>query len=148
MPILNYTTKVQASKTVAEITDILVVHRAHSILTNYKEGQIESLSFLIDTPQGNASIRLPVDPDAVLRVMKKYGSHVPMRFQNKEQAIRVAWRIVKDWIEAQMAILDTEMVKMEQIFLPYIQTQNGQTLFQVFENQRLLTMPTVKKEET
>src|SRR3990167_10430966 len=105
MPLLNYTTQIQASKTVSEITNILVAHHAHSILTNYgQDGQIESLSFEVDTPHGVASIRLPVDPDAVLRVMSKYGSRVPKRLQCKAQAIRVAWRIIKDWVEAQMAI--------------------------------------------
>jgi hypothetical protein len=38
-----------------------------------------------------------------------------------------------------MAILETEMVKMEQIFLPYIETSNGQTLFQVFEGRKMLS---------
>ncbi|GAJ03343.1 unnamed protein product, partial [marine sediment metagenome] len=31
---------------------------------------------------------------------------------------------------AQMAILETEMVKMEQIFLPYVITQSGRTLYE------------------
>ena len=66
-------------------------------------------------------------------------SRVPRRLANRAQAIRIAWRIVKDWVEAQMAILETEMVKMEQIFLPYIQTQQGQTLFEVFESRNMLT---------
>lgn len=139
MPLLNYTTQIQASKTVAEITSILVAHHAQSITQDYdSEGQIKSLSFAVSTPHGLAYIVLPVDPDAVLRVMKKYGSHVPARLQNRQQAIRVAWRIVKDWILAQMAILDVEMVRMEQIFLPYIQTQSGQTVFQVFESRNML----------
>ena len=139
MPILNYTTQIQASKTVGEITNILVAHGARSILTNYDDkGQIKNLSFEVNTNRGVAQIVLPVDPDAVLRVMSKSNSHVPYRLQCREQAIRVAWRIVKDWVEAQMAILETEMVKMEQIFLPYINTHSGQTLFQVFESQNLL----------
>ena len=141
MPLLNYTTQIQASKTVGEITCILVAHGARSILTNYDtKGQIVSLSFEVMTTHGVAQIVLPVNPDAVLKVMSKYGSHVPNRLQNREQAVRVAWRIIKDWLEAQMAILETEMVKMEQIFLPYIQTQNGETLFQVFESRNLLTL--------
>ncbi len=140
MALLNYTTQIEASKTVGQIHGILVGHGARSILTNYdKDGQIESLSFEVDTPHGVAHIKLPVDPDAVLRVMMKSGSHVPYRLQTKAQAIRIAWRIVKDWVEAQMAILETEMVKMEQIFLPYIQIENGQTLFEVFEARKMLT---------
>ena len=140
MPLLNYTTQIEASKTVGQIHGILVAHGARSILTNYdSRGQIESLSFEVETPCGIAQIKLPIDPGAVLRVMQKSDSHIPYRLQTRAQAVRIAWRIVKDWVEAQMAILETEMVKMEQIFLPYIQTQNGQTLFEVFEKRKMLT---------
>ena len=132
---LNYTTQIEAAKTVGQIHGILVAHGARSILTNYdKDGQIESLSFEIETPHGIAHIMLPIDPEAVLRVMMRSDSRVPRRLITRAQAIRIAWRIVKDWVEAQMAILETEMVKMEQIFLPYIITGSGKTLYQVFES--------------
>lgn len=140
MPLLNYTTQIEASKTVGQIHGILVTHGARAILTNYDaQGQIESLSFEVNTPHGIAHIRLPVDPEAVLRVMLKGDVRVPRRLVTRAQAVRIAWRIVKDWVEAQMAILETEMVKMEQIFLPYIQTQSGQTLFAIFESTKMLS---------
>lgn|SRR3990167_7504716 len=140
MPLLNYTTQIEASKTVGQIHGILVAHGARSILTNYDtQGQIESLSFEVATPHGVARIQLPIDPEAILRVMMRSDSRVPRHLVNRVQATRIAWRIVKNWVEAQMAILETEMVKMEQIFLPYIQTQDGQTLFEVFESRKMLS---------
>ena len=142
MSLLNYTTSIEAAKTVAEIQKILVVHKALSILINYdSEGHIEALSFKVETPQGQASIRLPVNPDAVLRVLERQHSNgkVPGHYVNRAQAVRIAWRIVKDWVESQMAILETEMVQMEQIFLPYILTPKGQTLFEIFESRAMLT---------
>lgn len=42
----------------------------------------------------------------------------------------MAWRILKDWVEAQMALLDIEMVRFEEIFMPYIETNEGQTLYE------------------
>ncbi len=140
MPLLNYTTQIEAAKTVGQIHGILVTHGARAILTNYdNQGQIESLSFEVNTSHGMARIKLPIDADAVLRVMMRSDSQVPRHLKTRPQAIRIAWRIVKDWVEAQMAILQTEMLKMEQIFLPYIQTQTGQTLFEVFESRKMLT---------
>ena len=56
----------------------------------------------------------------------------------REQAERVAWRILKDWIEAQMALLDIEMVRFEEIFLPYIETNTGKTVFERLEKQQFL----------
>lgn len=129
MPIANYSTSIEAIKTVGEIQGILVGHGARSILMNYaKDGTVESLSFIIETPYGDMPIKLPVNPEAVLRVLKEQG--VPPKFANYPQAVRIAWRILKDWVRAQMAILETEMVKMEQVFLPYMITKNDQTLYE------------------
>jgi len=133
MALLNYTTQVEAIKTVGEIQGILAGHGAKSIKTDYTgDGQVEALSFLVITPQGEVGIRLPIDPDAVLKVLTQQArlGKVPKRYINRPQAIRVAWRIVKDWVQAQMAILETEMVKMEQIFLPYVITDSGKTLYE------------------
>lgn len=55
-----------------------------------------------------------------------------------EQAERVAWRIVKDWVETQMAILESEMVQMDEIFLPYMLNSSGQTIFQTYQNKQLM----------
>ncbi|MBA7709039.1 hypothetical protein ES703_117946 [subsurface metagenome] len=133
MALLNYTTSIEAVKTVGEIQGILAGHGAKSIKTDYSnDGQVEALSFLVLTPHGEVGIRLPIDPDAVLKVLTQQNrlGKVPKRYVNRAQATRVAWRIVKDWVEAQMAILETEMVKMEQIFLPYVITQSGRTLYE------------------
>jgi len=137
MPLLNYTTTIEATKTVGEIEKNLAKHGARAILKNYdKEGQIESLSFIIQHSDHEIPFRLPVDPDSVLRVLQR--QLVPTRYRNRPQAVRVAWRIVKDWVEAQMAILETEMVKMEQIFLPYIVSEGGKTLYEAMVEKQFL----------
>lgn len=129
MPIANYSTSIEALKTVGEIQGILVGHGAKSILINYGQDRtIESLSFIIGTPYGDMPIKLPVDARAVLKVLENQG--VQPRYANYPQAVRIAWRIVKDWVRAQMAILETEMVEMEQIFLPYMITKDDKTLYE------------------
>ncbi len=144
MPLLNYTTTIEAIKTVGEIQGILAGHGAKSIKTDYSaDGQVEALSFLVLTPHGEVGIQLPVDPDAILRVLTKQNrlGGVPKKYLTHAQAVRVAWRIVKDWIEAQMAILETEMVKMEQIFLPYVITQGGRTLYEAMSDRHFQLGP-------
>lgn len=56
---------------------------------------------------------------------------------DRDQAERVSWRIVKDWVEAQMAILESEMVQMDEIFLPYMLNGSGHTLFEAYRSNQL-----------
>ena len=50
--------------------------------------------------------------------------------------MRVAWRILKDWVEAQLALIETGMVSVEQVFLPYCQSGNGETLFEAIRKKK------------
>ena len=47
----------------------------------------------------------------------------------RQQAVRVELRIIKDWVESQLALLATGMVEMEEIFLPYM-LSGDRTLYQ------------------
>lgn len=134
MPLLNYTTKVNTYTTLGEIQVQLVKHGAKKIMQDYDDqGHITALTFLINTPSGPRGVRLPANVDAVHKVLTRQKIKC-----DREQAERVAWRIVKDWVEAQMAILESEMVQMDEIFLPYMVNNNGQTLFEAYRNNQLL----------
>ena len=140
MAILNYTTTVDSFKTVSEIEYILMKHKAKSIMKNYEGESITGLSFLIDTGVQQIPVRLPVKVDECLKILKKEKRENPKKQikDTREQAERVAWRILKDWVEAQMALLDIEMVRFEEIFLPYIETGNGQTVYERLEEKQFL----------
>ena len=141
MAILNYTTTIEAYKTVSEIEWILMKHGAKSILKQYGDGgKITGLSFLIETRGQKIPVRLPVKTAECLEVMKREKKNNPRQSikATPEQAERVAWRILKDWTEAQMALLDIEMVRFEEIFLPYIQISNEKTIFEHLEERQFL----------
>lgn len=133
MPIMNYTTKVDVFATLGEIQGQLVKHGAKKIMQDYdNDGHITALSFLIDTPNGPRGVKLPANVDAVWNVLTKQKVKC-----DRDQAERVAWRIVKDWVAAQMAILESEMVQLDEIFLPYMLNDKGQTLFQCYRQNQL-----------
>lgn len=138
MPLLNYTTSISADKTVSEIQKILAKSGARAILANYDDnGTITALSFQMNVNGDLIGFKLPCDPNPVMLVLER-DYKVPNRLKNREQALRVAWRIVKDWVEAQLAIIETQMVKPEQVFLPYAVTDTGETIFEKFESGKLL----------
>lgn len=134
MPLLNYTTKVNVFNTLGEIQAQLVKHGAKKIMQDYDEaGRITALAFMIDTPLGPRGVRLPANAEAVHAVLLRQKVKC-----DRDQAERVAWRIIKDWVEAQMAIFESEMVQMDEIFLPYMIDRTGETLFQRYRNDQLL----------
>ena len=133
MPLLNYTTKVDIFTTLGEIQGILVRHGAKRIMQDDdNNGHIVGVLFFIDTPNGVRGVSLPANVNAVQRVLTEQKVKC-----NREQAERVAWRILKDWLEAQMAILESEMVQMDEIFLPYMINDSGKTLYQMYQDNQL-----------
>ena len=150
MPILDYTTKVPVSRTISQIQAKLVEHGARAVMMEYgDDGKIKALSFEVPMPNGKKlPIRLPVDTEATLRVLKRQWNNreIPGQYANEAHAYRVAWRIIKDWVEAQMSLLETEMVRMEEIFLPYVLVGDGQTIYQVMADKHFLLGEGAKDE--
>lgn len=139
MPLLNYTTSIAPQKTVMEIQTMLAKAGASAILADYDtEGNIVALSFRLKADQGQEiSFKLPTAWQPVHETLKR--QRVSSKYQTPEQALRVAWRITKDWVEAQLAIIETRMVTTAQVFLPYAITRDGSTVYEyVASNTQLL----------
>ncbi len=138
MAIKNYTTTINANRSIGEIQEILSKHGATAIMTEYENSEVIALSFKIITAKGELGIKLPANVDKVLRVLQDQRKKNNQVKDTREQAVKIAWRIIRDWVDTQMAILETEMVEMEEIFLPYILNKNGQTLYEAFKNKNLM----------
>jgi hypothetical protein len=136
LPLLNYTTKVSAERTLAEIQQLLAKGGAYSVATMYGPGGVPSgVAFQVATSYGLRNFSLPVYADKVQAVMKR--QKIEAKLKTLEQAQRVAWRIVKDWLEARLAIIETEVVTLDQVMLPYMQGDNGQTVYELYRDQQL-----------
>lgn len=155
MGLLNYSTSIEVAQSVREITEILVSGGASAIMTDYDGARnMVALSFKVQTPKGDIYFKLPADPRPVSQIINEqtekrvtrhgmYGRTtrraVPSKFKNDmDQARRVAWRILKDWIEAQMALIEVGMVKIHQVFLPYAIMKDGRTVFEMTEDKGML----------
>ena len=131
MPLLNYTTKVNAQKTVTEVMGLLVAKGADEISVVYDDDrQPAGLKWTVQIPRlGRVAFALPCNTDAVFVKLTEQRVMVTAPESRRQQAIRTSWRILKDWVEAQMALLETGMVTMDEIFLPYM-LSGGQTFYQ------------------
>jgi hypothetical protein len=138
MPILNYTTKIDAYKTIYEIQKILSSKGANKItIDNDNRGLPIALTFCIYMNDFQTAFCLPCNFNGVLKAMKK-NNKVANSFCNEDQALRVGWRIIKDWVEAQMAIVESELADLAEVFLPYAITKDGNTLYDKLKNNQNL----------
>ena len=140
MAILNYTTKIDSTKTIGEIQKCLVAHGATKITCDYEDQLPIAVTFSLVLNDKMVFFSLPVNYQGVLKVMQK-DNNIPRYLTTNEQALRVSWRIIKDWIEAQMAIVEAGLAEMAEIFLPYAVTKSGNTLYKEIKanNNLLLT---------
>jgi hypothetical protein len=134
MPTLNYTSTVNPLKTVGEIQTLLVSHGADAIVTNYREQQPVGISFRLPTPHGPREYSLPVHSEPVFKVLMTEWNAGKIRrsYATREQATRTAWRVLKDWLEAQLAIIEAHMLSFDQVMLPYMHAGDNLTVYEKY----------------
>ena len=139
MAILNYTTQIQATKTLAEIQQNLASHGARGVMIEYRDAIPTLLAFVIATAHGERKFVLPANAEAVFRTLEKQNrkGNVPRRLATREQAARVAWRIIKDWVEAQLAIVEAGLATLDQVMLPYMIVRGGRTMYESMVESRM-----------
>ena len=139
MAILNYTTQINENKSVGEIQTLLARKGAQQIAVDYENGNPSALNFQIVFNEQPVFFRLPCNIEGVYKSLCTTKG-VPYAKQTREQARRVAWRIIKDWVEAQLAIVESRQAEMTEVFLPYALDKQGNTFFHSFtESRKLLT---------
>lgn len=133
MPIKNYTTSIPADKTIGEIQSILRKHGARKIILDYQEiDGVEEAAITFNLP-GPGDIPIYFSLRAHWRgVLKKIAASgkVPSRLRNEEHALNVAWRIQKDWLDAQIAIVESGLQTMDEAFFSKAITAKGSTIYE------------------
>lgn len=137
---LNYTTTVPPGRSASECIDILIKHGARKVGMSVGEDKVpDGIEFVIDTAFGPRSYTVDVDAARVRKVLLAAYSEgrVERRHTDPAHAVRVAWRVAKDWLEAQMAMIETGLVTLDQVMLPYMRVDDAHTLYGAWqENER------------
>lgn len=136
----NFSTSVPVERTILEIEKMLTKYGASHIMKSYHDDRPVMIIFGIETEHGKLAIRLPVKPDKMLMVFKKQVSDglLSKKYWDGDwavdQAHRVSWRILKDWLDAQLTLLNIEMVSLQEIFLPYVYSEKlDMTVYELLE---------------
>lgn len=140
----NYTTSVAASKSIGDIHGLLVDFGADRIQFRNDPATRRTIgvAFVIQTAGAMLPFQLPLNFQAVQEYLWKQYRDTRVRYKKikadfEEDAYRIAWRILFDWLHAQLSIIATEQVKPEQVFLPYLMIDQETTLAEAFTSGEL-----------
>ncbi len=163
MPLLNYTTEVPASRSIGEICSMLQEGGATAVmLENGPDREIVAASFMLTTTMGRVSYQLPANVPAVIKTLNdqiaaetrrvqaraNYKRKIPCSLYNdKAQAERIAWRIAKDWLEAQLALEQIGGAKLEQIMMPFARLPDGRSFYEHVVERGTLALPAPAKPD-
>jgi hypothetical protein len=133
----NYTSTVPASRTISRIEEKLVQGGADNITKDYRDGEPVALCFSFTFEEGKkVAIRLPVNVDAVEAVLREKSRKSTYGWEERvsAQAKRTAWKLMQDWIEIQLSLIEMNQAEFLEIFMPYI--YNGKTtLYLAYKSQ-------------
>jgi hypothetical protein len=143
-PLKNYLSEASLSSIFESIRLSLAEGGARCVSFDYsEEGRVTAITFSLTIAGKPAIFRLPARHEGIgpLLIESYREAHraCPRGREFEEQVERVAWANIRDWIAAQIALVRIAMVKPQEVFLPYMLNEHGQTAFEAFE--RRLALP-------
>jgi hypothetical protein len=130
----NYTSEVPATRTAERIEAFLVKAGATYVNKQYQAGSLTGINFAIEVSDGvSVAYQLPVNVEAMRDYMNKQRRRTKTWLTDADikriaaQAERTAWKIMQDWVEAQLSLVATNQAELAQVFLAY--AHNGTETF-------------------
>ena len=128
------TTKIPVMKTCAQIEEILQKRGVSEVWKKFENGHIEAIEFLMKIGDDEIPFKLPMRWQTIQELARRRKTR-HKKTANEDQARKIAARLILRWIEAQFALIDTGMVEMQEVFLPYVLAGSGQTFYQHLKSQ-------------
>jgi hypothetical protein len=134
-PLYMESTEIPPERTAGEIAQVLVTAGATQIATEYEDGKVRGLRWTMRINGRELLFSMPVRVEPIFqilhaRVKDRWGTDAD---KIRVKAERVAWRQLLRWVQAQMAMIECGMSEASEVFLPYMQTASGQTLFEALK---------------
>lgn len=141
----NYTSDVPVSQTIFRIEQVLIKCGVSGITKEYgPNSEVTAIRFQIPVNEREMTIRLPANAERALEALwlnyadgdkitsdgkaLQWSSKRKKRADFVEQAQRTAWKIVQDWVEVQISMIQLKQAETVEVFLPYI-WDGKQTVF-------------------
>ena len=137
--IKNYTTSISASKSISEIIDFVIEINASGISQVIEDKKCIAINFAITEERlGNTiTYRLKANPEAAYQILISKRKRITPEIKENIsiQANKVAWRILRDWVHAQCALIQLGQATPIQLFLSYaLDEKTNTTIFERIQN--------------
>ncbi|MEA4947072.1 MAG: hypothetical protein VB058_05865 [Oscillospiraceae bacterium] len=132
MAIKNYRSEASVYESLGKIQGALAKAGASKIMVDYDAGKPMAVSFALPTPAGTRGFVLPAAVEGTLRVFQRQKLKL-----DRAQAEITAWANIRDWVLAQLALIESCDVPVDQVFLPYLSNGHGKTLYDVYASGQL-----------
>lgn len=122
MNLKNYTSEVSAFTSISRIEQCLVKAGATDISKKYEDQICKAVTFRMMINSRSIFFKLPAKVDQCFEVMWKEIKRPQTETKTKVrlQAERTAWKIISDWVEIQLSMIQLEQAEAIEIFLPYV----------------------------
>lgn len=133
MNIRNYTSSVPVINSINFIEHRLSTAGASHIAKFYEGNRPVGMIFQIIQNNIPLTFKLPAKSESVFNVL--YNAVKRPRPSTKEtirmQSDRTAWKILSDWVDIQVTMIQLEQAEFAEVFLPYFYDQkSNKTLFE------------------
>lgn len=133
MNIRNYTSSVPVTNSINYIEHRLSTAGASHIAKFYEGNRPVGMIFQISQNSIPLTFKLPAKSESVFNVL--YSAVKRPRPSTKEtirmQSDRTAWKILSDWVDIQVTMIQLEQAEFAEVFLPYFYDQkSNKTLFE------------------
>ena len=133
MNIKNYTSTIDASRSMARIEEMLVEIGATNINKQYQDKTCTGITFLLYDQQLQQTLafhlKAQVEECFIILWKEVKRPRPETREQLRKQAARTAWRILCDWTEIQCSMILLGQAKPLQMFLPFIYDMKADETF-------------------
>jgi len=148
MNIKNYTSTVDASRSMAKIEELLVEIGATNINKQYADKICTGITFLLFDQQLQQTIpfHLKAQVEECFTILWKDVKRPRHDTKSilRQQASKTAWKILSDWTEIQCSMILLGQAKPLQMFLPFMyDMKSNETLFDKVSSGKMKLLPGV-----
>jgi hypothetical protein len=149
MNIKNYTSAIEASRSMARIEELLVEIGATNVNKQYADKICTGITFLLFDSQLQQTLAFHLKAQVaecftiLWKEVKRPQANTKAMLQ--QQANKTAWKILSDWTEIQCSMILLGQAKPLQMFLPFVyDMKTNETLFDKVTNGKMNLLPALR----